>query len=209
MFFETRAVALIMSMVTFTFSKLAFFGRVSSSSQTYCENNISIDGGGWAMVWKHSYNQVDKSQLSRMRTYSQEFMPCVNMSVGWCNLPNKQPTGYREQMLAAYHNGILVYAYKAPLNPNLGKSKTGPYLNVTRMIVDRCTANRGTRPSLYFRNGSYDLLFDKYSPTSYTANCDTMRGAYWSDCRWENCQLPSSVSVRRHHTQMTMFIYVR
>ena len=72
------------------------------------------------MVWKHSYNQVDKSQLSRMRTYSQEFMPCVNMSVSWCNVPNKQPTGYREQMLAAYHHDILVFAFKAPLNPNLG-----------------------------------------------------------------------------------------
>ena len=161
------------------------------------------------MVWKHSYNQIDKSQLSKMHTHSQVFMPCVNMSVGWCNVPNKQPTGYREQMMAAYHKGVLVYAYKAPLNPKLGKSKTGPYLNVTNQIVDRCTQKRGTRPSLYFDSWNDEMLFDKYSPRFYTSNSDTMHGGYASDARWEDCRLPLSVSARRQHTQMTMVIYVR
>ena len=145
------------------------------------------------MVWKHSYNQVDKSQLSRLRTYSQEFMPCVNLSVGWCNVPNKQPTGYREQMLAAYHHDILVYAFQAQLNPNLGKSKTGPCLNVSHMIIDRCTSTYGVKPSFCFSSGSCDLLFDKASPYSFTSNCDTIFGGYARDWRWENCQLPSSV----------------
>ena len=162
------------------------------------------------MVWKHSYNQVDKSQLSRMHTYSQEFMPCVNLSVSWCNVPDKQPTGYGEQMVAAYHHDILVFAYKARLNPTLGKDRNGPFLENTHMIVDRCELTRGFKPNPYFERGGYDLLFGKYMPgLQYLARCNTMSRAYEYDCRWESCLLPKSISESQQQTQMTMVIYVR
>ena len=160
------------------------------------------------MVWKHSYSQVPRSQLDRMRSHSKHMKPCLNMDAGWCNVANKQPPGYSEQMIAAYHNSILVYAYKAALNPNLGKTQHGPYLSTTNSIVDRCTGNRGIRPSITYSSGPFDY-FDKHSPENFRENCDTMYGGYNKDCRWENCGLPPSISSRPSHVQMTVVIYIR
>ena len=181
------------------------------SRQTYCENNASIDGGGWAMAWKHSYWQVDKSRLSDMSTFSSFSQPCLNMKDGWCNVVDKQPSGYTEQMIAAYHDGILVYAYKAALNPALGKTIRGPYLSTTNMIVDRCKWHRGTRPSVSFHSGKFEAFdeFDKVSPENFLRNCDTVDGGYKRDCRWENCGLPFSISPSESHVQMTVVIYIR
>ena len=78
-------------------------------------------------------------------------------------------------------------------------------------IVDNCTAHNGVQPA---PKNSYaiGLTFDKYSPYNYTgANCDTYQGSFESvtDCRWENCQLPSFISSSKTHVQMTVAIYVR
>ena len=175
--------------------------------QTYCENNASIDGGGWAMVWKHSYKQA---LIWEQRTsYSKISHPCLNLDDGWCNVGNKQPSGYTEQMVAAYHNQTLVYAYKAPLNPSLGIARTGPYLSSNNMIVDRCTATRGTRPGIIIHHKYMDI-FQKSAPESYfTFNCDTVHLRYWADCRWESCKLPPAISVEEQHVQMTVVIYIR
>ena len=76
------------------------------------------------MVWKHSYKQA---LIWEQRTSDSKIShPCLNLDDGWCNVGNKQPSGYTEQMVAAYHNQTLVYAYKAPLNPSLGIARTGP-----------------------------------------------------------------------------------
>ena len=179
------------------------------SRQTYCENNASIDGGGWAMVWKHSYWQVDKSRLTDMSTFSSFSQPCLNMKDGWCNVVDKQPSGYTEQMIAAYHDGILVFAYKAALSPALGKTIRGPYLSMTNMVVDRCKQKNGIRPSVTIQPGVSFDEFDKYSPDDFGANCDTVNGGYKHDCRWENCRLPSSISPSGYHVQMTVVIYIR
>ena len=121
---------------------------------------MQLDGGGWALVWKHSYFQVDTSYLSLMRTDSKHSKPCLDLSDGWCNIPNKQPTGYTEQLVAGYHKGTVVFAYKAALNPKLGVDWTGPYLKTTHRVVDKCTINVGIRPSVGTL-GTVGICFDK------------------------------------------------
>ena len=69
-----------------------------------------------------------KTRLNDMRSYSSYYQPCLGVptSTGtWCNIPNKVQTGYKEQMVSAYYKGKLVYAYKANINSNLGKSNSG------------------------------------------------------------------------------------
>ena len=160
-------------------------------------------------MWKHSYFQVDKSfeQMDKMRSYSKYSKPCLDLTDGWCNVPDKQPPGYTEQMVAAYHNGTLVYAYRAPLNSQLGKTNYGAYLSTTNKVVDRCTRSNGDRPSIMaISSGERPVLgisFDKHSPTDFNHHCDTDRLIYSGDCRWESCQLPFSISSRTHHVQMT------
>ena len=53
----------------------------------------------------------------------------------------------------------------------------------------------------------FGVTFDKESSTLHAGqNCDTYRGSltHPSDCQWENCQLPSSISSQAKHVQMTM-----
>ncbi len=60
--------------------------------QVYC--NMDLDGGGWTMVWKHSYMEV-LTLTTAMYYFSQHYRECSDMEAGWCNIPNKghlQPT---------------------------------------------------------------------------------------------------------------------
>ena len=116
--------------------------------------------GTWALVWKHSYFQVDTTKLALMRTDSKYYKPCLDLSDGWCNIPNKQPPGYTEQLVAGFHNGTLVFAYKSVLNPKLGIDYTGPYLKTTEKVVDKCLWHNGVRPSVSTA-GPVGLGFDK------------------------------------------------
>lgn len=188
-----------------------FVVEICFAWQTYCNMNSSLAGGGWAMVWKHSYFQIDKSQLNNMRSYSSFYKPCLDLSDGWCNVPDKQPKGYKEQMVAAYHNKNLVYAYRGTLNSQLGRSNSGPYLNSATRVVDKCKSGVGRKPSISTHSSAEPgITFDKWSPDDFNSNCDTDWNDYKNDCRWENCQLPSSVSpTRSTHTQMTVVIYIR
>ena len=153
-----------------------------------------------------------------MSSYSRFHEPCLNLSDGWCNVADKQPPGYTEQMIAAYHNQQLIYAYKAALNPNLGKTVMGPYLNTTNKIVDTCRFNVGIRPSIYRPPRHAQLLwgylgldldrFDKATPERIYEQSDTIH--FWrKDNRWENCLLRYPFSMKQRHTQMTVAIYIR
>ena len=77
--------------------------------------------------------------------------------------------------------------------------------------MDKYTSSNGVRPAP--ENAfAVGMSFDKHSPTTHNGeNCDTYRGSLSSpkDCRWENCQLPPSISSKTHHVQMTTAIYVR
>ena len=170
---------------------------------TYCD--MTTDEGGWHLVWKHSYLQV--SPLTIDMFYNSSFYkPCTDLSVGWCNVPNKTRLQPEEMMIAAYHNGILVYAYKGTFNRNIDHHWTGAtLLTPVTQIVDHCRYSSGVPAPFQYRTLT-GLIFAKEGDE------DTIRGTLdhpSEDDRWEECRLPSSISSSSYHTQMTMAIYVR
>ena len=65
---------------------------------------MTLDRGGWSLVWKHSPMEVAKPLTERMKYFSDYYKPCADLEAGWCNVPNKlwfEPT---EMMIAAFHN---------------------------------------------------------------------------------------------------------
>ena len=168
-----------------------------------------MDGGGWTLVWQHSYFEDLPLNLS-MRYFSEDYTPCVTRASGWCNIPNKARFNPTEQMIVAYHKGTVVYAYKSLFNRNIDFNWSGAILLDFEKIVDTCTQKNGVQPAPENRI-SIGLTFDKYSPCNYKADCDTYRGTFTSlsDCRWIGCQLPSYISSKGYYVQMTIAIYVR
>ena len=165
-----------------------------------------LDGGGWTLVWQHSYMEISPLNFS-MRFFSEDYTPCVTRASGWCNIPNKARFHPTEQMIVAYHKGTVVYAYKGLFNRNIDYNWSGAILLDFKKIVDKCTDGNGIQPAPE-NNIAIGLTFDKASPYNYKANCDTYHGSFSSptDCRWENCKLSSSTKT---HVQMTVAIYVR
>ena len=169
-----------------------------------------LDGGGWTLVWQHSYMEDLPLNLS-MRYFSEDYIPCVTRASGWCNIPNKARFNATEQMIVAYHKGTVVYAYKGLFNRNIDYDWSGAILLDFKKIVDKCSSNNGVQPA---PENAYTigLTFDKRSPYGYSgSNCDTYQESFTNpvDCRWENCQLPLSISSSSQRVQMTMAIYVR
>ena len=169
---------------------------------------MSTDGGGWTLVWKHSY--METLPLSTdMYYFSDYYKSCTTYDSGWCNIPNKKRFNPIEQMIVAYHKGSIVYAYKGIFNYNIDHDWSGGVLVDFKKIIDKCTTqNIQPAPSVY-NSGSKTLLgltFDKLSPYNYLLNCDTIRGTIDSpvDCRWADCEYP-----RRFNAQQTLAIYVR
>ena len=168
------------------------------------------DGGGWTLVWKHSAMEVLPLNKS-MRYFSDYYKACTDLEVGWCNIPNKETYNVTEMMIAAHHNKTTVYAYKGIFNKNLDWHWSGGILLDPNKVVDLCTHKNGVQPAPYFNYDLGGLSFDKASPYNYTSNCNVYGGSLYrpTDCRWENCQLPTSISSTNQHTQMTVAIYVR
>ena len=179
-----------------------------SVPQMYCE--MELDGGGWTLVWKHSYLEVG-DLTEDMKYFSSTLEPCYNLSVGWCNFPCKERLHPTEMAIAAYHEGTMVYAYKAGFNRNIDSDWRGGFLIDPVTVIDRCTANYGIQPAPNSgENGSlFGLAFDKHSPQDFHSTCDTITYMLSDphDCRWRDCNLPPPASS--YETQMTMAIYVR
>ena len=174
---------------------------------------MDLDGGGWTMVWKHSYMEV-LPLTTAMYYFSQHYRECSDMEAGWCNIPNKghfQPT---HMMIAAYQNKNVVWAYKGWFNWNIDHDWTGGVLVEPKQVVDTCPYtgwSLGKPPAPSARGGDRRLLgiaFDKGSPDKYLKNSDTTCGSFTTpaDCRWGVRALSSS-SI--WHTQMTVVIYIR
>ena len=139
-----------------------------------------------------------------MYYHSSFYKPCTDLSVGWCNVPNKTRLQPEEMMIAAYHNEILVYAYKGTFNRNIDHHWSGGILLMpVTQIVDRCTRSGTGVPT---PKGLLGLAFTKGIDGS--THTDTIRYNE-EDERWDECHLPSSISSTRSSAQMTMAIYVR
>ena len=181
--------------------------------QVHCD--MDLDGGGWTMVWKHSYMEV-LPLTTAMYYFSQHYRECSDMEAGWCNIPNKghlQPT---HMMIAAYHNKSMQWAYKGWFNWNIDHDWTGGVLVEPVQVVDNCLRTDhsvGKPPAPSVHGGDRRLLgiaFDKSTPDKHLVNCDTIYGNVTFtapvDCRWFDCHLRTSP---RAGTQMTVVIYIR
>jgi hypothetical protein len=181
------------------------------SIKVYCE--MSMDGGGWTLVWKHSYLEVGPLN-DNMKYFSNHYRPCTDIESGWCNVPYKCRLKPTEMMIVAYRNKTPRFAYKGWFNYNIDCNWRGGILVEPKKILDQCTftshtANKEPAPSAH--KGDRRLLgiaFDKRSPTNYLVNCVTIGGQFTApwDCRWADCDNWGSVYAK---TQMTMAIYVR
>ena len=182
--------------------------------KVWCD--MSTCGGGWTLVWKHSYMEVTPL-TSDMYYFSNHYRPCTNINSGWCNVPHKSRINATEMMIVAYHNKNVVYAYRGRLNHNIDLDWTGGILLDHHKCVDHCTntRNNGIRPAPSNDhnqdNRFLGIAFDKHSPDNYYHNCDTFRRNYDNplDCRWYDCQVPRSISAKATGVQMTVAIYVR
>ena len=181
------------------------------SMRVYCE--MSMDGGGWTLVWKHSYMEV-RPLSEDMRYFSNYNRPCTNIETGWCNVPYKARLNPTEMMIVAYRNKGARFAYKGWFNYNIDHNWRGGILVEPKKILDQCTwtaHTAGVEPAPSTAGGDRRLLgiaFDKHSPTNYLSNCVTIGGQFsgpW-DCRWADCDNWGSIYAK---TQMTMAIYVR
>ena len=130
---------------------------------------------------------------------------------GWCNIPKKADKfSPKEQMIVAYHNTHVVYAYKGLFNRNIDYDWSGGILLDYKKIVDKCMKYNGVQPAPAVHQIP-GITFDKVTPYSYYHNCDTLTGPLTSpsERRWHDCRLPSSISGSQHSVQMTMAIFVR
>ena len=176
---------------------------------------MSTDGGGWTLVWKHSYHEI--SPLStNMFYFSDYYKSCTTHDSGWCKIPNKKRFNPTEQMIVAYHKGTIVYAYKGIFNYNIDHDWTGGVLIDVAKIVDSCANSRSQNvqpaPSSHAKHRDMlGLAFDKITPYDYLFDCDTTAVTLNSprECRWHNCFLPSHISSNTRNTQQTVAIYVR
>ena len=176
---------------------------------------MTIDGGGWTLVWQHTYMKYNRLS-SNMFYFSDYYRSCVKDAShqDWCNIPNKAQFNPTEQMIVAYHKRTTVYAYKGYFNCNIDHHWTGAILLDAKKVIDKCSRNNGVPPApgVLYVPGIFGLSFDKTSPTHHRDNCDTYGDSTLTnptDCRWHDCTLPSSISSLSHNTDMTIAIYVR
>ena len=164
----------------------------------------TLDGGGWTLVWQHSYME-DLPLTTNMTFFSKYYKPCTQHATSWCNIPNKAKLNPSEQMIVAYLNKQVIYAYKGVFNRNIDYDWTGGYLLVYTQIIDKCSYNQGLQPSPV--KSIPGIAFSKYSSScNYYGTGGSIYGSLInpSNQRWYYCRKSRITS-----DQMTITIYVR
>ena len=171
--------------------------------QIYCEMDTTLDGGGWTLVWQHSYME-DLPLTTNMTFFSDYHKPCTQHATSWCNIPNKARFNPTEQMVVAYLNKQVIYAYKGVFNSCIHYDWIGGILVAYTLIIDNCSYNRGQSPKPV-KDSIHGIAFNKYN-YNYYGTGGTIRGNFTNptDNRWQHCHTYSTTSGE----QMTLAIYV-
>ena len=162
-------------------------------------------------MWKHSYVEVNP-RTTDMFWHSDYYKPCLHLSGGsdgWCNVPMKIRFNPEEMIIVAYHNGVMVYAYKGYFNRNIDYHWTGATLLQPTMIVDQCTRSESQGVAPYPQREDDAITGLALAKYPGNGNTDTIDGNGNDDDRWAHCQLPSSISSSTADVQMTVAILVR
>ena len=134
-----------------------------------------LDGRGWTLVWQHSYMEA-YPLTTNMTFFSNYYKPCTQHATSWCNIPNKARFNPTEQMIVAYLNKQVKYAYKGVFNRNIDYDWTGGYLMYYTSILDTCSYNRGTHPNSV--KSLPGIAFSKHSSScSYAGTGGTIKGS--------------------------------
>ena len=173
--------------------------------QIYCEMSSTLDGGGWILVWQHSYME-DLPLTTNMTFFSDYYKPCTQHATSWCNIPNKARFDPTEQMIVAYLNKQVIYAYKGVFNRNIDYDWAGGVLIAYTNIINQCSYYGGYSPQPV-KNSIPDIAFNKYGSYNYYGTGGTITGTLTnpSDSRWYRCHNRYGSSGE----QMTLAIYVR
>ena len=151
----------------------------------------------------------DLPLTTNIRFLSNYYKACTQHATSWCNIPNKARFNPTEQMIVAYHNKRVVYAYRGVFNRNIDYDWTGAILMVHSKIIDLCINNNNVHPNPV-NVWVPGITFNKHSAYTYLYGDGTIRGSLTnsSDCHWRDCNLPSSISSLAYNVQMTVPIYV-
>ena len=173
--------------------------------QIYCEMDKSLDGGGWTLVWQHSYME-DLPLTTNMTFFSGYYKPCTQHATSWCNIPNKARFDPTEQMIVAYDNKQVIYAYKGVFNPCIDNNWIGGFLIAYTKVIDQCSYYNGYSPKPV-KDSILGIAFNKYGSHNYFGTGGTITGTLTnpSDNRWQWCRTSSTTA----NQQMTLAIYVR
>ena len=171
--------------------------------------NNTLDKGGWTLVWQHSYME-DLPLTTNMTFFSDYYKPSTQHATSWCNIPNKARFNPTEQMIVAYRDKEVIYAYKGIFNRNIDHDWSGGFLMAPTRIIDICKYTQGYRlnPVKSFSG----IAFNRRSSacTSYGTG-GTISGSLTNPTndRWKYCFGYSSYYGRYIPTsyQMTLAIY--
>ena len=166
----------------------------------------TLNGGGWTLVWQHSYME-DLPLTTNMTFFSDYYKPCTQHATSWCNIPNKARFNPTEQMIVAYLNKRVIYAYKGVFNPSIDHNWIGGILVAYKEIIDRCDYYyRGRSPKPVIKDSLLGIAFNKCD-YNYFGTGGTITGTLSnpSDDRWNCCRSLFGTT----NEQMTLAIYVR
>ena len=165
----------------------------------------TLEGGGWSLVWQHSYME-DLPLTTNMTFFSGYYKPCTQHATSWCNIPNKARFNPTEQMIVAYLNKHVIYAYKGAFNRNIDYDWAGGALIAYTKIIDQCRYDNVYSPQPV-KDSIPGIAFNKYGSCNYFGTGGTVTGTLTnpSDNRWKWCRNRYSTTSE----QMTLAIYVR